>query len=81
MATDSSTIEKWMPLQDIVGECSMSRLEYDATNLLVELESFREERTIEIIFSDVFSYRVTLEHFRLAEFVNTPQTSATLIKV
>lgn len=81
MATDSSIIEKWIPLQYIVGECSVSRIEYDATNLLVELDSFREERTVEIIFSDVFSYRVTLEHFRWAEFVNTPQTSATLIKV
>ena len=79
--TNSSMTEKWIPLQIIAGECSLSSIEYNATDLVVELDSFREERTIKITFSDVFSYRVTLEHFRWADFVNAPKTSATLIKV
>ena len=30
-------------------------MEYDATNLLVELDSFLEKRVIKVVFSDVFS--------------------------
>lgn len=81
MMTNYSMTEKWISLQIIAGECSLSSLEYNATDLVVELDSFREERTIKITFSDVFSYRVTLEHFRWADFVNAPEISATLIKV
>ena len=73
--------EEWIPLPFIVGECSLSNIGYDATNLLVELDSFQEGRTIKIVFTDVFSYRVTLEQFRWAEFSHTPKVSATLIKV
>lgn len=79
--TNSSMTEQWIPLPIIAGECSLSSIEYNATDLVVELDSFREERTIKITFSDVFSYRVTLEHFRWADFANAPKTSATLIKV
>ena len=60
MMTNYSMTEKWISLQIIAGECSLSSLEYNATDLVVELDSFREERTIKITFSDVFSYRVTL---------------------
>lgn len=73
--------EEWIPLPFIVGECSLSSIEYDATNLLVELDSFQEGRTIEIVFADIFSYRVTLEQFRWVEFSNAPKVSATLVKV
>uniref|UniRef100_A0AB33IRU1 EAL domain-containing protein n=1 Tax=Prevotella sp. GTC17254 TaxID=3236794 RepID=A0AB33IRU1_9BACT len=73
--------EKWASLPYIAGECSLSRIEYDSTNLLVELDSFLENRTIKICFENIFSYRVTLEHFRWANFRYTPQTSSTLIKV
>lgn len=75
------TTEIWSPLQNITGECYLQNIAYDATNLLVDLYSFRTEQIISIIFHDVFSYRVTLEHFRWADFTNAPKTSATLIKV
>ena len=55
MMTNQPPTEKWMPLQCIAGECSLSRMEYDATNLLVELDSFLEKRVIKVVFSDVFS--------------------------
>ena len=73
--------EEWKPLPFVIGECSLSKIEYDATDLLVELESFNEERTVKIVFTDVFSYRVTLEQFRWAEFANAPKVSAVLVKV
>lgn len=81
MMTNQPPTEKWMPLQCIAGECSLSRIEYDATNLLVELDSFLEKRVIKVVFSDVFSYRVTLEHFRWADFADTPKTKSTLVRV
>lgn len=81
MMTNQPLTEKWTPLQCIAGECSLSRMEYDATNLLVELDSFLEKRVIKVVFSDVFSYRVTLEHFRWADFVDKPKTKSTLVQV
>ena len=47
----------------------------------MELDSFLEKRVIKVVFSDVFSYRVTLEHFRWADFVDTPKTKSTLVRV
>ena len=44
--TNQPPTEKWMPLQCIAGECSLSRMEYDATNLLVELDSFLENELL-----------------------------------
>lgn len=73
--------EKWIPIPFITGECSLSSIEYDATNLVVVLDSFHDKKTIEIVFTDVFSYRVTLEHFRWAEFSHQPQISAVLVQV
>ena len=81
MKNNSVSQEEWIPLPFIVGECSLSGIEYDATNLLVELDSFQEGRTIKIVFADVFSYRVTLEHFQWADFVHAPKVSAALVKV
>ena len=81
MARNNVFQEEWIPLPFIRGECSLSGIEYDATNLLVELDSFQEGRTIKIVFADVFSYRVTLEQFRWAEFSHAPKVSATLVKV
>ena len=52
---NSSMTEQWIPLPIIAGECSLSSIEYNATDLVVELDSFREERTIKITFSDVFN--------------------------
>ncbi len=73
--------EGWIPLPFIVGECSLSGIEYDATNLVVELDSFQEGRAVKIVFADVFSYRVTLEQFRWTEFAHAPKVSAVLVKV
>ena len=81
MMTNQPPTEKWMPLQCIAGACPFSRIEYDATNSLVALDSFLEKRVIKVVFSDVFSYRVTLEHFRWADFVDTPKTKSTLVRV
>ena len=55
MMTNSSMTEQWIPLPIIAGECSLSSIEYNATDLVVELDSFDEERTIKITFSDVFN--------------------------
>lgn len=52
---NSSMTEHWIPLPIIAGECSLSSIEYNATDLVVELDSFDEERTIKITFSDVFN--------------------------
>lgn len=52
---NSSMTEQWIPLPIIAGECSLSSIEYNATDLVVELDSFDEERTIKITFSDVFN--------------------------
>uniref|UniRef100_A0AB33J9A9 Uncharacterized protein n=1 Tax=Prevotella sp. GTC17259 TaxID=3236795 RepID=A0AB33J9A9_9BACT len=73
--------EKWTSFPYIAGECSLSRIEYDSTNLLVELDSFLENRTIKVCFENIFSYRVTLEHFRWVDLIDTPQVTSTLVKV
>ncbi len=73
--------EVWTPLSFLKGEHSLSKIEYDATDLLVELDSFKEKRVTKIVFANVFSYRVTLEHFRWAEFSHNPNISATLVYV
>lgn len=73
--------EVWTPLPFLKGEHALSKIEYDATDLLVELDSFKEKRVTKIVFANVFSYRVTLEHFRWAEFSHNPNISATLVNV
>lgn len=56
--------EKWIPLESIKGECSLSSISYDSNILSAELDSFLTGETISLSFNDVFSYRITLEHFR-----------------
>ena len=67
--------EEWTPLPFMEGEHALSKIEYNATDLLVELDSFKEKRVTKIVFANVFSYRVTLEHFRWAEFCHNPNIS------
>lgn len=81
MAKNCDSNEEWIPLSFITGECSLSKIEYDATNLVVELDSFHEERSIRIVFADIFSYRVTLEQFRWADFDHAPIVSTPLVKI
>lgn len=73
--------EEWIPIPFVSGECSLSSIEYNAADLSVALYSFVENRTIKVIFPDIFAYRVTLKHFRWKELCNTPQISAVLVKV
>ena len=47
----------------------------------MELDSFCKEKSIRIVFSDIFSYRVTLEQFRWADFCHAPMVSAPLVKI
>lgn len=80
---NSSLTEEWIPVPSpfVNGECSVSSIEYNATDLSVTLDSFVENRTIKIIFTEIFAYRVTLEHFRWADLRDTPPVSATLVRV
>ena len=48
------------------GTCPFKN-RYNATDLLVELDSFKEKRVTKIVFANVFSYRVTLEHLQTTE--------------
>lgn len=73
-------LEIWNPIDKIDGECSLSSIEFNSTDLSVELDSFGGE-TIKILFKDIFSYRVTLEHFRWSEFSVAPKVFATLVRV
>lgn len=81
MIKNSKSNEEWIPIPFIMGECSLSEIMYDATDLIVKLDSFHDERTIRIVFSDIFAYRVTLEHFRWADFCHSPMVQAPLVKV
>ena len=51
-------------------ECSINSIEYDATDLKIILVRFDNNETITIRFRNVFAYRVTLEHFRIAEVMD-----------
>ena len=46
-------------------ECSVNSIDYNATDLIVELERFDNKGIVKIEFKEVFAYRVTLEHFRI----------------
>lgn len=80
MTIDKNT-EVWIPIKAIDGECYLSQIEYNANDLSVELYSIVNERTIKIVFKNIFSYRVTLEHFRWAEFSNAPKIFATFVRI
>lgn len=81
MAKNCDSNEEWIPIPFITGECSLSKIEYDATNLVVKLDSFHKKRSIRIVFADIFSYRVTLEQFRWADFDHAPIVSTPLVKI
>lgn len=51
-------------------ECSINSIDYDATDLKIMLDRFDDRGTITIRFRNVFAYRVTLEHFRIAEIMD-----------
>lgn len=61
-------------------ECSVNSIDYDASDLIVALDRFDNNKTVTIRFKNVFAYRVTLEHFRMTE-VMVGLTSSPLYEV
>lgn len=64
------TNEIYHPINAITCECSINTIEYDATDLIIVLDRFDNNQQETIRFKNVFSYRVTLEHFRITEAMN-----------
>ena len=56
--------EEWCPSHIIGCECSVNNVSYDATDLIIEVEPFNDKGVLKLIFRNIFSYRITLEHFR-----------------
>jgi len=50
-------------------ECSVNSIDYNATDLIVELERFDNKGIVRVEFKEVFAYRVTLEHFRINDIL------------
>lgn len=66
---------------NVIGcECSLNSIDYDASDLIVALDRFDNNKTVTIRFKNVFAYRVTLEHFRMIE-VMVGLTSGPLYEV
>ncbi|WP_195628778.1 hypothetical protein [Bacteroides finegoldii] len=64
------TNEIYHPINVISCECSINSIDYDATDLIIALDRFDNNRTLTIRFKNVFAYRVTLEHFRITEVMD-----------
>lgn len=66
---------------NVIGcECSVNSIDYDASDLIVALDRFDNNKTVTIQFKNVLAYRVTLEHFRMTE-VMVGLTSSPLYEV
>ena len=61
--------EIYHPIYLVDCECSINSIDYNATDLIVELERFDNEGIVKIEFKEVFAYRVTLEHFRINDIM------------
>ena len=61
--------EIYHPINLIDCECSINSIDYNATDLVVELERFDNKGIVRIEFKEVFAYRVTLEHFRINDML------------
>ena len=59
-----------IPIPFVNGEYSLSSIEFNAIDLSVVLDSFVENRTIKVIFANIFACRVTLEHFRCSSMTS-----------
>lgn len=59
--------EIYHPINVVDCECSINSIDYNATDLIVELERFDNKGIIRIEFKEVLAYRVTLEHFRIID--------------
>ena len=61
--------EIYHPINLVDCECSINSIDYNATDLIVELERFDHKGIVKIEFKEVFAYRVTLEHFRINDIM------------
>ena len=61
--------EIYHPINLIDCECSINSIDYNATDLIVELERFDNKGIVRVEFKEVFAYRVTLEHFRINDIL------------
>ena len=61
--------EIYHPVNLIDCECSINSIDYNATDLIVELERSDNKGIVRIDFKEVFAYRVTLEHFRINDIL------------
>ena len=61
--------EIYHPINLVDCECSVNSIDYDATDLIVELERFDNKGIVRVDFKEVFAYRVTLEHFRINDIM------------
>ena len=61
--------EIYHPVNLIDCECSINSIDYNATDLIVELERFDNKGIVRVEFKEVFAYRVTLEHFRINDIL------------
>ena len=61
--------EIYHPVNLIDCECSINSIDYNATDLIVELERSDNKGIVKIEFKEVFAYRVTLEHFRINDIL------------
>ena len=61
--------EIYHPINLIDCECSINSIDYNATDLIVELERSDNKGIVRIEFKEVFAYRVTLEHFRINDIL------------
>ena len=61
--------EIYHPINLIDCECSINSIDYNATDLVVELERFDNKGIVRVEFKEVFAYRVTLEHFRINDIL------------
>ena len=62
--------EIYHPINLIDCESSINSIDYNATDLIVELERFDNKGIVRVEFKEVLAYRVTLEHFRITEVID-----------
>lgn len=62
--------EIYHPINVVDCECSINSINYGATDLTIVLDRFDNNLMITIRFKNIYAYRVTLEHFRIAEIMD-----------
>lgn len=72
--------EIWHNINCLEGEYSTNDTLYDANNLIIKLDSFKDNSTITLLFPNVLAYRLTFEHFRWEEYRNTEKTHENTIQ-